>query len=103
MLSLNDTPVFEDPVLYYCYDSSNSVDITTVVWLLSTEDGTPKAKRGPLLSQSPHTSHTPPKPQGPCWFCLGSPEVEKHLVVTIGDHVGRIMHYIVIISLSSNV
>ena len=23
--------------------------------------------------------------EGPCWFCLGSPEVEKHLVVTVGE------------------
>lgn len=26
-------------------------------------------------------------PPGPCWFCLASPEVEKHLVVNIGTHV----------------
>ncbi|KAL4225333.1 hypothetical protein ACF0H5_016021 [Mactra antiquata] len=25
-----------------------------------------------------------PVPTGPCWFCLGSPEVEKHLVVSVG-------------------
>lgn len=24
---------------------------------------------------------------GPCWFCLGSAEVEKHLVVSVGDVV----------------
>jgi hypothetical protein len=32
--------------------------------------------------------------QGPpsaCWFCLASPEVEKHLVVSIGDSVSLIM------------
>ncbi|KAM4037926.1 CWF19-like protein 1 [Anomaloglossus baeobatrachus] len=28
----------------------------------------------------------PPQPTGPCWFCLASPEVEKHLVVSIGEH-----------------
>ncbi|CAI9547962.1 unnamed protein product, partial [Staurois parvus] len=28
-----------------------------------------------------------PQPTGPCWFCLASPEVEKHLVVSIGEHV----------------
>lgn len=28
----------------------------------------------------------PPKPTGPCWFCLASPEVEKHLVVSVGNH-----------------
>lgn len=27
------------------------------------------------------------QPSGPCWFCLASPEVEKHLVVSIGTHV----------------
>ncbi|XP_053574705.1 CWF19-like protein 1 isoform X3 [Bombina bombina] len=27
-----------------------------------------------------------PQPTGPCWFCLASPEVEKHLVVSIGTH-----------------
>ncbi|XP_053864467.1 CWF19-like protein 1 isoform X1 [Malaclemys terrapin pileata] len=26
------------------------------------------------------------QPTGPCWFCLSSPEVEKHLVVSIGTH-----------------
>lgn len=26
-----------------------------------------------------------PVPTGPCWFCLGSPEVEKHLVVSVGS------------------
>ena len=29
----------------------------------------------------------PPAPRGPCWFCLGGAEVEKHLVVSIGEHV----------------
>uniref|UniRef100_A0A669QNU1 CWF19-like protein 1 n=1 Tax=Phasianus colchicus TaxID=9054 RepID=A0A669QNU1_PHACC len=28
----------------------------------------------------------PTQPTGPCWFCLASPEVEKHLVVSIGTH-----------------
>ncbi|XP_026182623.1 CWF19-like protein 1 [Mastacembelus armatus] len=25
-----------------------------------------------------------PQPTGPCWFCLASPQVEKHLVISIG-------------------
>lgn len=29
----------------------------------------------------------PPKPTGPCWFCLSSPEVEKHLIVSVGEHI----------------
>lgn len=27
-----------------------------------------------------------PQPSGPCWFCLASPQVEKHLVISIGSH-----------------
>lgn len=27
----------------------------------------------------------PPPLKGSCWFCLGSPQVEKHLVVSVGD------------------
>ena len=26
------------------------------------------------------------QPAGPCWFCLSGAEVEKHLIVSIGDH-----------------
>lgn len=29
------------------------------------------------------------QPNGPCWFCLASPEVEKHLVISIGTHVRK--------------
>lgn len=25
-------------------------------------------------------------PSGPCWFCLSSAEVEKHLIVSVGEH-----------------
>jgi len=32
-------------------------------------------------------SSAPPQPSGPCWFCLSGKEVEKHLVVAVGDHV----------------
>ncbi|XP_069484440.1 CWF19-like protein 1 isoform X2 [Ambystoma mexicanum] len=39
----------------------------------------------------PHTQKKQPRkaPQatGPCWFCLASPEVEKHLVVSIGTDI----------------
>ncbi|XP_066486687.1 CWF19-like protein 1 isoform X3 [Tiliqua scincoides] len=28
----------------------------------------------------------PPLPMAACWFCLASPEVEKHLVVSVGTH-----------------
>ena len=35
---------------------------------------------------APHAKR-PPVPRGPCWFCLGGEQVEKHLVVSVGDHV----------------
>ncbi|XP_033638777.1 CWF19-like protein 1 [Asterias rubens] len=44
--------------------------------------------RGQKRSRGQHSGHEgqrkPPQPRGPCWFCLGSPEVEKHLVVSVG-------------------
>ncbi|XP_078000079.1 CWF19-like protein 1 [Glandiceps talaboti] len=49
-----------------------------------------KQQRGDKRQQrkdgGPHIKkhRPPPKPTGPCWFCLGSPEVEKHLVVSVG-------------------
>lgn len=43
-------------------------------------------------NKPPHAKQPrkPPQPPGPCWFCLASPEVEKHLVVNIGTHVSYI-------------
>ncbi|KAF0309639.1 CWF19-like protein 1 [Amphibalanus amphitrite] len=41
--------------------------------------GEPAAKR---RRQQPRADRPPPTP---CWFCLASPEVEKHLVVNVGD------------------
>ncbi|XP_056131910.1 CWF19-like protein 1 [Lampris incognitus] len=34
----------------------------------------------------PKQPRRPPQPTGPCWFCLASPQVEKHLVISIGAH-----------------
>ncbi|XP_038123069.1 CWF19-like protein 1 [Cyprinodon tularosa] len=34
----------------------------------------------------PNQPRRHPQPTGPCWFCLASPQVEKHLVVSIGTH-----------------
>ncbi|XP_044518811.1 CWF19-like protein 1 isoform X1 [Gracilinanus agilis] len=41
---------------------------------------------GDTKTISPKQPRKPPQPLGPCWFCLASPEVEKHLVVSIGTH-----------------
>ncbi|NXG51521.1 C19L1 protein, partial [Psilopogon haemacephalus] len=38
------------------------------------------------VTSQPKQAKKPPQPPGPCWFCLASPEVEKHLVVSIGTH-----------------
>ncbi|NXR11629.1 C19L1 protein, partial [Semnornis frantzii] len=37
-------------------------------------------------TSQPKQAKKPSQPPGPCWFCLASPEVEKHLVVSIGTH-----------------
>ena len=45
-----------------------------------------------LLQTPPSKRNAPPsKPRGPCWFCLGSPQVEKHLIVSIGNHVSTLL------------
>lgn len=36
-------------------------------------------------NREPRQRKGPPPLKGSCWFCLGSPEVEKHLVVSVGD------------------
>lgn len=42
--------------------------------------------RYPGHQHQPKQPRKPPQPTGPCWFCLASPQVEKHLVVSIGTH-----------------
>jgi len=41
-------------------------------------------------------------PPTACWFCLASPEVEKHLVVSIGDSV-RYLKFLIVIHNRNNV
>ncbi|XP_029020085.1 CWF19-like protein 1 [Betta splendens] len=46
-------------------------------------------RRHPDGEGNPQGSKQPrrhPQPSGPCWFCLASPQVEKHLVISIGTH-----------------
>ncbi|KAK8756797.1 hypothetical protein V5799_000502 [Amblyomma americanum] len=43
-----------------------------------------KRNRGDAGEQQ-RKKRPPPAPKGPCWFCLASPEVEKHLVISVGD------------------
>lgn len=41
----------------------------------------------PLRKPAEPTRATPAQPPAPCWFCLSSPQVEKHLVVSVGTQV----------------
>lgn len=41
-----------------------------------------EGRRGP-----PFKRRAQPVSRGPCWFCLGGEQVEKHLVVSVGEHV----------------
>ncbi|XP_075390178.1 CWF19-like protein 1 isoform X2 [Tenrec ecaudatus] len=55
---------------------------------LKEKQGRKRSSTGREGKSSPHTKQPrkPPQPPGPCWFCLASPEVEKHLVVNVGTH-----------------
>ncbi|XP_013361667.1 PREDICTED: CWF19-like protein 1 isoform X4 [Chinchilla lanigera] len=55
---------------------------------LNEKEGRKRSSAGRDSKASPHPKQPrkPPQPPGPCWFCLASPEVEKHLVVNIGTH-----------------
>ncbi|XP_045569393.1 CWF19-like protein 1 [Salmo salar] len=45
-----------------------------------------QSQRPPFDLDGPKQPRRPPQPSGPCWFCLASPQVEKHLVISIGTH-----------------
>ncbi|XP_023402587.1 CWF19-like protein 1 isoform X4 [Loxodonta africana] len=55
---------------------------------LNEKQGRKRSSTGRESKSSPHPKQPrkPPQPPGPCWFCLASPEVEKHLVVNVGTH-----------------
>lgn len=42
-------------------------------------------EEGDNLSQGKHVSQTTRSHGKSCWFCLSSPDVESHLVITVGD------------------
>lgn len=43
-------------------------------------------KRARDQSSQDRRPKRPSQPAGACWFCLSSPEVEKHMVISIGTH-----------------
>lgn len=49
-------------------------------------DSDRQSQRRPFDLDRPKQPRRPPQPSGPCWFCLASPQVEKHLVISIGTH-----------------
>ncbi|KAM9197030.1 CWF19-like protein 1 isoform 3-T3 [Dugong dugon] len=55
---------------------------------LNEKQGRKRSSTGRDGKSSPHPKQPckPPQPPGSCWFCLASPEVEKHLVVSVGTH-----------------
>ncbi|XP_070799316.1 CWF19-like protein 1 [Pituophis catenifer annectens] len=64
----------EEPASQFFFDLSNK----------------PKGKKRPMKGEErrppKRSPFKPPLPTAACWFCLASPDVEKHLVVTIGTH-----------------
>ncbi|XP_057710667.1 CWF19-like protein 1 isoform X2 [Corythoichthys intestinalis] len=51
---------------------------------LNSGRGRKRPHEGDRSRRKPPREH--PLPPGECWFCLASPQVEKHLVVSIGTH-----------------
>ncbi|XP_034994563.1 CWF19-like protein 1 isoform X3 [Zootoca vivipara] len=54
--------------------------------LSSKPKGRKRRPEGGEGQQPKRAPNKPPLPTAACWFCLASPEVEKHLVVSIGTH-----------------
>ncbi|XP_053234340.1 CWF19-like protein 1 isoform X3 [Podarcis raffonei] len=54
--------------------------------LSSKPKGRKRRPEGGEGQQPKRAPGKPPLPTAACWFCLASPEVEKHLVVSIGTH-----------------
>ncbi|CAB4012199.1 CWF19 1, partial [Paramuricea clavata] len=54
---------------------------------LDSKSGGQKRKNDDGNQRQPTKRKGPPPIQGPCWFCLGGSQVEKHLVVSVADHV----------------
>ncbi|ESP05129.1 hypothetical protein LOTGIDRAFT_205527 [Lottia gigantea] len=67
------------------YWSSNKTDDSDSQFFynLKQKDNQGVKRKGDNSDHKQKKKHHP-QPTGPCWFCLGSPEVEKHLVVSVG-------------------
>ncbi|XP_052802923.1 CWF19-like protein 1 isoform X2 [Mya arenaria] len=62
---------------------SQQPDTQAQQFFYATQEGG-KKRPGKAGGDRPQKKHKPVS-TGPCWFCLGSPEVEKHLVVSVGE------------------
>ena len=54
---------------------------------MDSKSGGQKRKHEDGNHRQPTKRKGPPPIHGPCWFCLGGSQVEKHLVVSVADHV----------------
>lgn len=50
------------------------------------EDPNKRRKGQRVVEEHQQQKRPRQQPAGPCWFCLSGSEVEKHLIVSIGDH-----------------
>uniref|UniRef100_H2SMS2 CWF19-like protein 1 n=1 Tax=Takifugu rubripes TaxID=31033 RepID=H2SMS2_TAKRU len=60
-------------------------DVTENPFARSAKDDTNRQKTSFSLAAE-EVREERSQPSGPCWFCLASPQVEKHLVISIGTH-----------------
>lgn len=92
-IKLNEQPAGTTPCPYACVvQEQNTADqrkealSNQYFYDVSADVMSGNTRRGVKRQHQERTSRPPPKPMGPCWFCLSSPEVEKHLVVSVGEH-----------------
>ncbi|KAK3726978.1 hypothetical protein QZH41_014727, partial [Actinostola sp. cb2023] len=67
-------------------DSKQSSEKGGFFYDMSHSEGHGQKRRGHQDGSQQHKQPKGPPPlKGDCWFCLGSPKVEKHLVVSVGN------------------
>ena len=81
---VTDMPFKEDDIRIDSKDSNKQFFFATS---FNYDDSNTKRKpKGDHYDDSNKRPRPPAKPSGPCWFCLSGAEVEKHLIISIGNH-----------------
>uniref|UniRef100_A0A8K9WTZ0 CWF19-like protein 1 n=1 Tax=Oncorhynchus mykiss TaxID=8022 RepID=A0A8K9WTZ0_ONCMY len=79
-------PTVQEPASQFFFDLGKKHTHTHPPTPLYTHPHRLPPSPSPTLTVSHPHCLPPSHPSGPCWFCLASPQVEKHLVISIGTH-----------------